>query len=319
MSQPEAAASLNVSTRNVQRASRVMREAPDLIPQVESGEMSLNLAEETISQRQTMGISPRLQAVADRIAREAPDLLPQIESGDMDLGAARRIILQRDRRDAVAQIRESTPKAPAPFEGEPFGLLYADPPWDYGDGPRTDEEAAGTWVSSRVADFYPTMQIDDICTCLTDWSIPVADDCVLFLWATSTKLPYAVRTMREWEFDYKQSIVWDKCMHGGGLGSYIRVGHELLRRLHRSGGSSSASDLAYLAQPVARRRPHAERLQQVEHPLSGPRRRVAAACPTRRIKPAECPGDVEAFVVRQRVGDCVGGFGDVPHVRHQRP
>lgn len=38
-----------------------------------------------------------------------------------------------------------------------------------------------------------------------------ADDCVLFLWATSSLLPEALHTMRDWGFEYKSvAFTWLK-------------------------------------------------------------------------------------------------------------
>src|SRR5207245_9511225 len=55
--------------------------------------------------------------------------------------------------------------------------------------------------------------------------VPAAKDCVLFLWATATKLHDALEVMRAWGFTYVSSLVWVK--RRIGLGYYVRNRHEL--------------------------------------------------------------------------------------------
>jgi len=68
------------------------------------------------------------------------------------------------------------------------------------------------------------MTVDELC------GLPVAEladtDSVLFLWATSPKLPEALRIISAWGFRYKTSFVWDKVKHN--FGYYNSVRHEFL-------------------------------------------------------------------------------------------
>ncbi len=104
---------------------------------------------------------------------------------------------------------------PPPMAGK-YRVIYADPPWRYGDklvdgyGP---------------AEFhYPTMSIDDL-SALPVWEI-VEDDAVLFLWVTSPLLEESFQVVKAWGFQYKSSFVWDKIKHN--LGHYNSVRHEFL-------------------------------------------------------------------------------------------
>jgi N6-adenosine-specific RNA methylase IME4 len=56
--------------------------------------------------------------------------------------------------------------------------------------------------------------------------IPVADNAILFLWATAPKLPEALHVMKDWGFEYKTNAVWIKDKIGTGY--YFRGQHELL-------------------------------------------------------------------------------------------
>ena len=63
-------------------------------------------------------------------------------------------------------------------ENKKYNIIYADPPWDYGNTKNLDGEFWG------MADkHYDVMKFKDIC------NLPVqniaADDCYLFLWVTS--------------------------------------------------------------------------------------------------------------------------------------
>ena len=59
-------------------------------------------------------------------------------------------------------------------------------------------------------------------------SIPniCADDCVLFLWATSPKLIEGLEVLKAWGFKYVTCAVWDK--QKIGMGYYFRQQHEVL-------------------------------------------------------------------------------------------
>lgn len=109
------------------------------------------------------------------------------------------------------QKRDERPSRPLP--AGKYRLIYADPPWRY--------EHVET-ESRAIENQYPTMSLDEICA----MQVPAADDCVLFLWATSPKLAEAMRVIESWGFDYRTCAVWDK--EKIGMGYYFRQQHELL-------------------------------------------------------------------------------------------
>jgi N6-adenosine-specific RNA methylase IME4 len=97
-----------------------------------------------------------------------------------------------------------------------YRVLYADPPWAYGN---TMPDYMGV-----QDDHYPTMTVDELC------QMPIygiADDnAVLFLWVTSPILAESFQLIEAWGFEYKTSFVWDKVKHV--MGHYNSVRHELL-------------------------------------------------------------------------------------------
>lgn len=119
-----------------------------------------------------------------------------------------------NRNELRAAIRDSKRIEPPTLEGK-YHIIYADPPWRY-DYSLSD--------SRMIENQYPTMEIDDIC------ALPIGDiadkNCVLFLWATSPKLPEAMQVVESWGFNYRTCMVWVKDRIG--MGYYARQRHELL-------------------------------------------------------------------------------------------
>jgi N6-adenosine-specific RNA methylase IME4 len=120
----------------------------------------------------------------------------------------------RDFRDHVRQYKQAIEPANA-LPTSRHSVIYADPPWQY-DFSKSD--------SREIENQYPTMPVDDIC------ALPIpgiaAADCVLFMWATSPKLPEAMQVLNAWGFTYKTCMVWVKDKIG--MGYYARQKHELL-------------------------------------------------------------------------------------------
>lgn len=159
-----------------------------------------------------------MKAIRDR----APDLAEKLKSGEMKIPHAKKELRRRE-----------TPNAPPAPDGK-YRVLYADPPWEYGN--RYGDSLA---TYSTPDDHYPTMTLQAIC----DLSIrDMADDnAVLFLWATSPLLEDALRVISSWGFKYKTSFVWDKVKHN--FGHYNSVRHEFLLIATRGSCTPDAKEL----------------------------------------------------------------------------
>lgn len=94
-----------------------------------------------------------------------------------------------------------------------YDLIYCDPPWRYDFSSTSNRD---------IENHYPTMSIDD----LMQMEIPAADNCVLYMWATSPKLVEAINLINSWGFTYKTHAIWDK--EKIGMGYWFRGQHELL-------------------------------------------------------------------------------------------
>lgn len=98
-----------------------------------------------------------------------------------------------------------------------YRIIYADPPWKYGDKPPAPNG------SGAMEYHYNSMSIEELCS----MRLPkIAQDAVLFLWVTSPLLEECFEVIKAWGFKYKASFIWDKVSHN--VGHYNSVRHELL-------------------------------------------------------------------------------------------
>ena len=121
-------------------------------------------------------------------------------------------------RDLREQVRKDSVTFTENIEmpNDKYDLVYADPPWQYGNSMPN--------YYTEQANYYPLMSIDQIC------QMPIKEiinkDAVLFLWVTSPMLQDAFKVIEAWGFKYKTSFVWDKIKHN--MGHYSSVRHEFL-------------------------------------------------------------------------------------------
>jgi N6-adenosine-specific RNA methylase IME4 len=120
-------------------------------------------------------------------------------------------------RTARFEVAKQDKTEPPTIDGK-YRIIYADPPWKYGD-PLGIE---GYKISAEQ--HYPVMSIAELC------ELPIKDmaedNSVLFLWATSPLIEETFEVIRAWGFEYKTSFVWDKVKHN--MGHYNSVRHEFL-------------------------------------------------------------------------------------------
>lgn len=118
--------------------------------------------------------------------------------------------------EAIRQIKRERIEKEAPAPTGKFRVIYADPPWSYGN---TQPD-----YHTEQRDHYPVMPLSDICALpVREWA---EDDAVLFIWVTSPILEESFQVIRAWGFKYKASFVWDKVHHN--MGHYNSVRHEFL-------------------------------------------------------------------------------------------
>lgn len=87
-----------------------------------------------------------------------------------------------------------------------FAILYADPPWEYGN---SQHNGRGSKPTGGAATHYPTLGMVDLRR--LDVASVAADDALLYLWTSSPHLDQAISLMRPWGFRYVTvGFVWDK-------------------------------------------------------------------------------------------------------------
>lgn len=90
------------------------------------------------------------------------------------------------------------------YTGPKFDLILIDPPWRY----KVDLVPR----SRKTENHYQTMTIDEIA------SLPIlnvaTDPSVIFLWATNSLLPEAIKVMEKWGFRFVTKIEWVKKRDG---------------------------------------------------------------------------------------------------------
>lgn len=87
-----------------------------------------------------------------------------------------------------------------------YGIIYADPPWEYG---QKQHNGAGGSATGGAESHYGTLTTAEMKKLRV---LDVADpDCLLFMWATSPHLDQAVDLLKAWGFKWATvAFVWNK-------------------------------------------------------------------------------------------------------------
>ncbi|MFA4974784.1 MAG: MT-A70 family methyltransferase [bacterium] len=170
-------------------------------------------SEDATASYSEQGIDKRVAARCQKIASIPDEKFEEFLSvaDEVTTAGAMRIAREIDRFTEPSE----TPDLP----DHKFRVLYADPPWQYGNAQHSTEEQDTT-----LQNHYPVMADEELLALEVE-SI-ADDDAVLFCWATSPRLPFALDLIRAWGFAYKSLFVWDKIKHN--VGYYNSVRHEFL-------------------------------------------------------------------------------------------
>ena len=99
------------------------------------------------------------------------------------------------------------PPLPTPEDDERYGVIYADPPWDYKG--QLQHAGPGSGDSGGAIRHYDTVRLTDLME--LDIAAIAADDSLLFMWATSPHLDQAIALGKSWGFAWATvAFVWDK-------------------------------------------------------------------------------------------------------------
>ncbi len=123
-----------------------------------------------------------------------------------------------------------------PFPNKKYQIIYADPPWEYGNYSNTKDMRSfdhekGCFDSKFKISPYKGMAIKDIL------ALPVKgitkENTALFLWVTYPCLPWGLDVIKAWGFEYKTvAFTWVKRNKNNpgyffGLGNYTRANAEI--------------------------------------------------------------------------------------------
>ena len=178
---------------------------------------------------------------AKKLKQEAPELFEQVREGHLTIPQAKRELVKRQRA-----------KAP-PLPTDKYRILYADPPWKYGDAGIIGE----TDHYGHVHRHYPSLSIQELCEMGEGIKDITAKDAVLFMWVTSPLLAECFDVITAWGFKYKTSFVWDKVGHN--YGHYNSVRHELLLVCTRGSCLPDAKELIDSVQSIPKSKTHSEK------------------------------------------------------------
>lgn len=187
-------------------------------------------------------VSEATAARTQALGNKRPDLLAAVAAGEVKLTEATR----QAKRDELADFTPAMPTGR-------YRVLYADPPWKYGDSRGLDG-----YAGTAADDHYPTMSVADLS------ALPVAamaePDAVLFCWTTFPLLPDALAVVKAWGFTYKTAIVWDK--GHGPFGHYHNAAAELLLICVRGSCQPDSDKKADQVQEVPRPGPHSAKPEE---------------------------------------------------------
>jgi N6-adenosine-specific RNA methylase IME4 len=153
-----------------------------------------------------------------------------------------------------------------------FKVLCADPPWKF------DDKLPGK--TRGAVRQYACLSVEAICRFPL---LPLADDCVLFLWKVASMPHAALDVTRMWGFTPKTELIWlKKTVNGNqffGMGRTLRAEHETCLVATRgkpqvrnhSVRSTFITDFEGLSAPVGRHSEKPDRFYQiVESLFDGP-------------------------------------------------
>ena len=208
--------------------------APDLVECSRQGESLVAAAKKA-------GIGYETVRKTKHILEKAPEeLVEKVKKGDISIDRAFTQIQKAERLEK--NMATEWPKGK-------YRVIYADPPWQYGD------ERSGF---GGAVDHYNTMSMAEL------KSMPVAslteDNAVLFLWGTAPLLPEAIELIEAWGFKYKTNIVWDKVR--ANLGNYTSVRHEHLFIATKGSGVPDNTTRVDSVQVVERIGRHSEKPEE---------------------------------------------------------
>lgn len=155
-----------------------------------------------------------------KIQEKAPEQVKQkLATGEVSINAAYKEIKKEEKKEERIQLInkqiEEIEAGELPELKGLFDVISVDPPWNY-EGENKNKTSFDS-VGRRVANPYPEMSTKEI----KKIELPLMNDSIVFLWTTHKFLPDALEILKEWNLEYKGTLVWNK--EKMGMGAWFRM------------------------------------------------------------------------------------------------
>jgi|APGre2960657404_1045060.scaffolds.fasta_scaffold20941_2 N6-adenosine-specific RNA methylase IME4/ParB-like chromosome segregation protein Spo0J len=163
-----------------------------------------------------LGWSTGKKAMFDIVKTKAPEEVKEkLRTGEVSINQAYKEIKKEEKKvervELIQKQIEDIKEGLLPDLVGLFDVVSVDPPWPYeGESKNTTSFDS---VGRRVANPYPEMSIEQI----KSIELPLMDNAVVLLWTTHKFLPDAFEILKEWNLDYKATLVWNKEKIGMGV------------------------------------------------------------------------------------------------------
>jgi N6-adenosine-specific RNA methylase IME4 len=152
-------------------------------------------------------------------AKATDEVKAQLSTGEVSINQAYQEIKKEEKKaeriELIEQQIEDIEQGLLPELKGLFDVISVDPPWPY-EGENKNITSFDS-VGRRVANPYPEMSIEDI----KKIEIPLMDNGVVLLWTTHRFLPDAFEILKEYNLEYKATLVWNK--EKIGMGAWFRM------------------------------------------------------------------------------------------------
>lgn len=155
-----------------------------------------------------------------KIQEKAPEeVKAKLATGEVSINAAYQEIKKEEKKEQRIelinkQIQDIEAGELPQLKGL-FDVVSVDPPWNY-EGENRNKTSFDS-VGRRVANPYPEMSTQEI----KQIELPLMKDSIVFLWTTHKFLPDALEILKEWNLEYKGTLVWNK--EKMGMGAWFRM------------------------------------------------------------------------------------------------
>jgi len=179
---------------------------PEFIVRKELGKVA-NVSHDTISKVK------KIESVA------SPEIKAKLITGQISINEAFKEIKKEEKKvervELIQKQIEDIEQGLLPDLVGLFDVVSVDPPWPY--EAESKNITSFDSVGRRVANPYPEMSIEQIKAI----ELPLMENAVVLLWTTHKFLPDAFGILKEWDLDYKATLVWNK--EKIGMGTWFRM------------------------------------------------------------------------------------------------